>query len=377
MKYLASHSILTFLSALLAVTMPFLCHAEPESKVRLKTVVLDPGHGGHDAGCVSKDGKTYEKNLTLSIARQVGNKIKAAYPDVKVIYTRTTDKFIPLNERAEIANRNKADLFISIHINAVDSSSPTGTSAHVLGPSSNKNRDTFSESMELCRRENSVILLEDDYSTAYQGFNPNDPESYIIFNLLQNAHLQQSLQLATLVQERMGEGPIKKNRGISRDPFLVLVRTAMPSVLLELGFISNSSDLSVLRSKSGQDKLAQNVFDAFSEYKEYYDESGIIENTPTQDGVSAGSGVSADSGGDDGSVRYGVQVFVLSRKLRAGDPAFKGISCDSYKSGKNYKYVAGDCSSIAEARSFLRKVRQKFPDAYVVKIENGTVAPAK
>ena len=267
MKYLASHSILTFLSALLAVTMPFLCHAEPESKVRLKTVVLDPGHGGHDAGCVSKDGKTYEKNLTLSIARQVGNKIKAAYPDVKVIYTRTTDKFIPLNERAEIANRNKADLFISIHINAVDSSSPTGTSAHVLGPSSNKNRDTFSESMELCRRENSVILLEDDYSTAYQGFNPNDPESYIIFNLLQNAHLQQSLQLATLVQERMGEGPIKKNRGISRDPFLVLVRTAMPSVLLELGFISNSSDLSVLRSKSGQDKLAQNVFDAFSEYK--------------------------------------------------------------------------------------------------------------
>ena len=129
MKYLASHSILTFLSALLAVTMPFLCHAEPESKVRLKTVVLDPGHGGHDAGCVSKDGKTYEKNLTLSIARQVGNKIKAAYPDVKVIYTRTTDKFIPLNERAEIANRNKADLFISIHINAVDSSSPTGTSS--------------------------------------------------------------------------------------------------------------------------------------------------------------------------------------------------------------------------------------------------------
>ena len=193
MKYLASHSILTFLSALLAVTMPFLCHAEPESKVRLKTVVLDPGHGGHDAGCVSKDGKTYEKNLTLSIARQVGNKIKAAYPDVKVIYTRTTDKFIPLNERAEIANRNKADLFISIHINAVDSSSPTGTSAHVLGPSSNKNRDTFSESMELCRRENSVILLEDDYSTAYQGFNPNDPESYIIFNLLQIVDPTQSL----------------------------------------------------------------------------------------------------------------------------------------------------------------------------------------
>ena len=192
MRQATLRRLLPFLLSAFACAMPFLCHAEPESKVRLKTVVLDPGHGGHDPGCQSRDGKTKEKNLVLSISRLVGNKIKAAFPDVKVIYTRTTDVFIPLNERAEIANRNKADLFISIHINAFDTGSPSGTSAHVLGPSSNKNRDTFSENMELCRRENSVILLEDDYTTTYQGFNPNDPESYIIFNLLQNAHLQQN-----------------------------------------------------------------------------------------------------------------------------------------------------------------------------------------
>ncbi len=371
---------LRFLSAVLfsafAACMPFLCQAEPESKVRLRTVVIDPGHGGDDAGCVSRDRKTYEKDLTLNIARLLGNKIKAAYPDVKVIYTRTTDKFIALSERAEIANRNKADLFISIHINAFTSTSPTGTSAHVLGPSSNKSRDTFSESMELCRRENSVILLEDDYSTTYQGFNPNDPESYIIFNLLQNAHLEQSMRFATSVQERMGKGPIRNNRGISMDPFLVLCRTAMPSVLLELGFISNPGDLTVLRSKSGQDALAQNIFDAFCEYKEYYDESGIIDtrtdSSAGEDALQSGRKPAAPDG-----PRYGVQIFALSRVLEAGDEALKGLECEYYRCGNIYKYVAGDFADIDAAETFLKEVRKKFPDAYTVRIEDGNVYSAE
>ena len=360
-----------------AMPLPLLCQENVAGGLVLKTVVIDPGHGGHDAGCVSKDGKTYEKNLTLSIAVKLGNKIKAAYPDVKVIYTRNTDKFIPLNERAEIANRNKADLFISIHINSFNTSTPTGTSAHVLGPSSNKNRDTFSESMELCRRENSVILLEDDYTTTYQGFNPNDPESYIIFNLLQNSHLQQSLQFATFVQERMGNEPIKKNRGISRDPFLVLCRTAMPSVLLELGFISNSSDLASLRSKSGQDKLAQNIFDAFREYKKIYDESGMAEEPS---GTVSVSGVRDGADGDtmlQGKVSYGIQIFALSRVVENGDPALKGVRCTRYKSGRLYRYVAGECGTQKEAEGLLREIKAKFPDAYLVKVEDGKVAAVK
>ena len=224
-------------------------------KLRLNTVVLDPGHGGKDAGCVSKDGKTYEKNLTLSIAKLLGQKIKEEYPDVKVYYTRLTDRYITLNERADIANRNHADLFISIHINANTSSSPSGFSAHIFGRSSGKDSDLFRGNMELCRRENSVILLEDDYSTNYQGFDPEDPESFIFFNLMQNAFYEQSLLFAGDVIQSLSGGPIVKNRGVSQDPFFVLWKTSMPSVLLELGFISNSADLKVLTSEKGRSQI--------------------------------------------------------------------------------------------------------------------------
>ena len=187
---------------ILLISFVFLCSGtsapaqQKGSQLKLKTVVIDPGHGGKDAGCVSKDRKTYEKNLTLSISKLFGQKIKEAYPDVKVIYTRTTDKYVTLNERADIANRNKADLFVSIHINSVQQTSPSGFSVHILGQSSSKNKDLFASNMDVCRRENSVILLEEDYSTKYQGFDPNDPESFIFFTLMQNAFYEQSLLFA-------------------------------------------------------------------------------------------------------------------------------------------------------------------------------------
>lgn len=338
---------------------------------RIRTVVIDPGHGGKDAGCVSKDRKTYEKNLTLSMALQLGNRIKSEFPDVKVIYTRTTDKSVTLSDRTEIANRSKADLFISVHINSVASSSPSGSSAHVLGASSNKNRDLFSDNMELCRRENSVILLEDDYSARYQGFNPNDPESYIIFNLLQNSHLNNSLTFASLVQENMSKGPISKNRGISQDPFYVLYRTTMPSVLLELGFISNAADLAVLRSKKGQAAIVDRIFEAFRSYKAVYEESLAVSAALPSD---AGGGTVDDAVQD---VRYGVQIFALSRKLPQGDPAFKGISCRAFRTGSIYKYIGGISSDRQDAEAFRKSIRSKFPDAYVVKIKDGEVSIVK
>lgn len=349
-------------------------HAEDGPGVRLRTVVIDPGHGGKDAGCVSKDGKTYEKNLTLSMALQLGNRIKSEFPDVKVIYTRTTDKSVTLSDRTEIANRSKADLFISVHINSVASTSPSGSSAHVLGASSNKNRDLFSDNMELCRRENSVILLEDDYSARYQGFNPNDPESYIIFNLLQNAHLNNSLTFASFVQENMSKGPIARNRGISQDPFYVLYRTTMPSVLLELGFISNAADLAVLRSKKGQAAIVGRIFEAFRSYKAVYEESLGVDggNAPAVNAPRT----SAQEPGTEG-VQYGVQVFALSRKLSQGDPAFKGVSCRAFSSGKIYKYIGGLSSRRQDAEAFLKSIRSKFPDAYVVKVEDGVVSIVK
>lgn len=358
-----------------------------DNKLQIKTVVIDPGHGGGDSGCVSRDGKTKEKTLTLTMSQLIGSRIKAAYPDIKVIYTRTTDKAVTLKDRAEIANRNKADLFLSVHINSFTNTSPSGSSSHVLGASRDKNRDIFSDNMELCQRENSVILLEEDYSTSYQGFNPNDPESYIIFNLLQNAHLTHSLEFASMIQDEMGRGPITKNRGVSQDPFYVLYRTTMPSVLVELGFISNAADLAVLRSKSGQNKIADNVFRAFEKYKKMYEgtlSSGqVIEEPKVQPEEKESLPV---SGNDDDTeteevhaadVTYGVQIFALSRQLKRGDRAFKDVDCRCIDTGKLYKYVAGSCRTEAEARSLLKRISQKFPDAYLVRVEGSKVVPVK
>lgn len=245
--------------ALTAFTSPL--RAQSEGKLSLKTVCIDPGHGGHDAGCVSRDrAKTREKDIALSIALKVRDKIKANYPGVKVVMTRSNDTFIPLNDRAAKANKNNADLFISIHIDATTNSTANGYSVHVLGQSSNKNRDLFRSNMELTRRENSVILLEDDYTTKYQGFDPDDPESFIFFNLMQNAHLEQSLEFAAEVDKAMRSSRIAKSRGVRQNPFLVLWRTTMPAVLIECGFISNAADLEVLRSDSGKDGIAESIY---------------------------------------------------------------------------------------------------------------------
>ncbi len=344
-------------------------------KLRLNTVVLDPGHGGKDAGCVSKDGKTYEKNLTLSIAKLLGQKIKEEYPDVKVYYTRLTDRYITLNERADIANRNHADLFISIHINANTSSSPSGFSAHIFGRSSGKDSDLFRGNMELCRRENSVILLEDDYSTNYQGFDPEDPESFIFFNLMQNAFYEQSLLFAGDVIQSLSGGPIVKNRGVSQDPFFVLWKTSMPSVLLELGFISNSADLKVLTSEKGRSQIASRLFSAFKKFKTKYDSSldystGITK--PAEASTSSGNAIAGLKTGDTGA-EYGIQIMAGSRKLSERDKSFKGYRPRVVKSGNIYKYIICISESEAEAKSGLATVRKKFPEAFMVRISGESV----
>ena len=357
--------ISAFLFASAAVlSMPCMSPAQSSgAPLRLKTVVIDAGHGGKDAGAVSFDKKTYEKNVTLAIAKLLGQKIENAYPDVKVVYTRTTDRFVELNDRAEIANRNNADLFISIHINSFTKTSPNGFSAHILGQSSNKNRDLFSFNQELCRRENSVILLEDDYETKYQGFNPNDPESFIMFNLMQNAFYEQSILFAAEVDSQLSKGPFRTNRGISQNPFYVLWKTAMPSVLLELGFISNPSDLKVLNSSSGREEIATRLFNAFSSFKKKYDGS-LDYRTDAKPAVQQPAG---------DQVMYGVQVLLLSRKLKPDDRAFKGYEAEVFQSGKMYKYIIGTSSTEDGARKFMSSVRKKFPDSFIVKIENGEV----
>jgi len=241
----------------------------------LDCVVIDPGHGGKDPGAVSKDKKTREKDLVLKIAKLIGTKIKEGYCDsVKVYYTRESDVFVPLQDRADFANSKKANLFISIHINSSYKTAPSGHSAHILGASSNPEKDLVAGNLDVCKLENSVITLEDDYHTKYEGFNPDDDASYIFMTLMQSAFYEQSIYFAALVENSLSQdGPIKVRRGVEQNPFYVLWKTAMPSVLLELGFISNSVDLTSLRSEQGREEIAEKVYEAFREYKSNYDES--------------------------------------------------------------------------------------------------------
>lgn len=326
--------------------------AGANERLKLKTVVIDAGHGGKDPGCVSRDGRVYEKNINLDIARKLGSRITDAYPDVKVIYTRSSDVYVTLNNRAEIANRNNANLFISIHANAASSAQAHGFSTHILG------NDKLSSNMDVCRRENSVILLEDDYTTDYQGFDPNDPESFIFFNLMQNAFYEQSLTFAAEADKELVKGPVTHSRGISQDPFWVLWRTKMPAVLVEVGFMSNAADLKKLNSASGRSEIAGRLFQAFRSFKAKYDESLDYSTEST-------------SAAADG---YGVQIFVLSKRLAPGDKAFKGYDAEAVPAGGMYKYVIR-ASSEGEARTLYGKIRKTFPGSFPVRMENGNVSP--
>lgn len=336
--------------------------------LRLNTVVIDPGHGGKDPGAVSSDGKNYEKTFVLDISKRLSAKISEAYPDVKVIMTRSKDEFVELADRAGKANRADANLFISIHVNSTKSSKPNGYSVHILGQSSNKNRDLFAYNLDVCKQENSVVSLEED-AAQYEGFD-DDPESQIFAMLMQSAYQEQSLKFAEIAASRLKDGPIKANRGIWQNPFIVLWKTSMPAVLVELGFISNSSDLGVLRQQSGRDDLAQCLFEAFKEYKTSYDgidtSLEIKKKEPEKESTPEPAAQPADGG-----VQYGVQIFAVSRTIQADAPEFMGYKPMVVKSGNVNKYIIGISDSADGARKNLSDIKKKYPQAFLVKISSG------
>ena len=305
-----------------------------EAALKLRTVVIDPGHGGHDAGCVSRDRQTKEKDLVLDIGKRLAEKIRRECPDVKVIMTRSDDRFIELYDRAKIANKANANLFISIHVDAVDTRrnpnwrTVNGYTVYTMGESKNN------ANMETIKRENSVILLEDDYTTKYQGFDPNDTESYIFFSLMQNANQEQSVHFGEIVSREMGKnGPFRHSKGIRQAPFLVLWCTAMPSVLVECGYITSEGDLATLRTEEGRDLIAARLCRG---------------------------------------VRYGIQIMASGKRLREGDPALKGLSAQAVPSGVLYKYIVAVSTELSTTRENLPSVKKKFPDAFLVKMdENG------
>ncbi len=376
--------------ALLAIPVP----ARAQTGLKLKTVVIDPGHGGKDAGCVSRDKKTYEKNVALDIALRLQKKINAAYPDVNVKMTRSDDRFIELENRAVMANKANANLFISIHVNAVEKGTQAnGYSIHVLGQSQRKGNDLYSKNLDLVKRENSVILLEDNYQTRYQGFDPNDPQSSIIFSLMQNAHLNASLSFAEDVANAMGGSPIRHSRGVSQDPFWVLWRTAMPAVLIEVGFMTNPEDLAVMRTAEGRDEIAGNIFRAFCVFKHRYDGSMIPKNDPiiaeqpvvapvekVADKPAAQPAPVVEKPVEDAvkaDVVYGIQVMATGRRMDPRDPFFHGYEPMELQVGNLYKYIICTDPSLEKVKAQVKKVKSVFKDIYLVKVEDGTTSAAR
>lgn len=249
-----------FLTIMLCIPTLVFAQQDVSQYPVISTVVIDPGHGGKDSGCVH--GNIYEKDINLAVAKLFGEMIRESYPDVNVIFTRTKDVAVGLAERGNIANKANADLFISIHSDAMKNNSRSnGNSTFVMG------MDKESKNLEVAQRENSVIVYEDDYETKYEGYDPSSTESFIIFSLMQNANSEQSMVFAELLQKHYKKNTPIVDRGARQAPYLVLWRTAMPSVLTELGFVTNVKDRAFITSKKGQKQLAIALFEAFSEYK--------------------------------------------------------------------------------------------------------------
>lgn len=343
-------------------------------KNTVKTVVIDAGHGGKDPGALGKHIK--EKDVVLAIALKTGAYIRNAYPDVKVIYTRETDVFLPLHERAEIANKNKADLFISIHANSLPNSPAYGTETFVMGD--HKTQSNF----EVAKLENSVITLEEDFSTKYEGFDPNSHDSYIIFSLMQSIHKNQSLKYASLVQDEFREKAKRIDRGVKQAGFLVLWKTSMPSVLVEVGFLTHSDEERYLGSDLGQDHLASSIFRAFRKYKEYIESNSHFETTAPQ---------ATDTGKQNNNVHTGqasvhsdprpyfkVQLMTSRTSYSENDAVFKKYQHpETFKTGDWYKLAVGKSYSYQEIKNYCREIKKEYPDAFVIAVKNGELVPLK
>lgn len=329
------------------------------------TVVIDPGHGGQDAGCVGRI--INEKSTVLDVATRLGKLIGQQYPEVKVLYTRSDDRFIPLNDRAKIANSASADLFISIHVNSVDRRSKGrekvhGASVYTLG------LHRSDDNLAVAMRENSVIELEQDFSEEYQGFDPNSSESYIIFEMTQNRHMQQSVELANDIQRELVGTAGRADKGVLQSGFLVLRATSMPAVLVELDFICNPEAEDFLASDNGRDRCAQSLANAFSTY---YTKQRPRPSAAARTASSALKVKDAPAAPDRVSA-YTVVLLKSKNKIDfKNDPRFSEISAEMLRevyADNCYNYTYGQYGSLKQARKALKNIKQKFADAAIDKL---------
>lgn len=338
------------------------------------TVVIDAGHGGKDPGAISANKKIYEKNVTLAVALMVGKSIEENHPEVKVLYTRKTDKFVGLNDRARMANKANADLFISIHTNAAKNRSARGAETYTLGIEEERTE----RNLEIAKRENGVILLEENHEKQYANFNPNSPESYIIFEFIQSEYVKESIHIAQYVQENLTSDANRHDRGVRQAGFLVLNATSMPSILVELGYISNAEEAKYLASSSGQKKMSQCISKAFDKYyadllKQSAEASAV--NTPTtleDKAEDEAEETQSQTAANEEAPVFKVQFLSSSKKLGKGDSAFKGLAPVEYYYDKGlYKYTYGASTNYNEILRTKRKVNEKFKDAFIVAFIKG------
>jgi N-acetylmuramoyl-L-alanine amidase len=336
----------------------------------INTVVIDAGHGGRDPGATGKKGR--EKDITLAIALKLGRYIEENIKDVEVVYTRKKDEYVELWKRAEIANKAKADLFLSIHVNAHTESSSRGTLTLVLG------QHRADENFDVAVRENSVILLEDDYETRYEGFDPKSTESYIMFSLMQKTYFKQSIEFGAFVQDQFRERAQRNDLGVREQGIYVLAQTAMPGVLVETGFISNSEEERYLMSEQGQDIIASAIYRGFRDYKEEIDRRSNLSVQMKSDpeiALSPDPGPASDKSGEQ-SVIFCIQV-ASSRNRTSTDPAsFKGYDdVLVVQDGKWFKYMVGRETAYKDAVDRCALVKKDFPDAFIVAIKGGKLIP--
>lgn len=320
---------------------------------KIQTIVIDAGHGGKDTGALGK--LTTEKDLNLAVALKFGNYIKENLPDVTVIYTRSTDKFVELSERADIANRNNADVFVSIHCNSTETAnSAYGAETFVMGESKNE------KNLAVAKKENAAILLEDN-TDAYDNFDPNSTEAYILFSLSQSLYQSQSLDLADKVQKQFASKG-RHDRGVQQAGFLVLWKTTMPSILVELGFINHTKEEQFLNSEKGQNQLALSLYRAFAEYKREFEAENHTAPAVAEEKPVA-----------QGDTYFSVQFSTLNKKVPVTDPAFKGIKdVEVYDYNGAYRYISGRFQTKSEAVARQNEVRNLgFKDAFIIAFVNG------
>ncbi len=344
------------LTAGLLMLLPSGVNADkPRNNKNEWVVVIDAGHGGRDSGALGR--KSREKDIVLKIALKTGKYINELLDGVKVIYTRTDDEFVELYKRAEIANKAQADLFISIHCNGFRDARIRGSETFVMGIHKDQGN------LEVAMKENSVITLEEDYTTRYQGYDPNSSESFIIFSLMQNIYLEQSLNFANYIQDQFRTRVGLSDRGVKQAGLLVLWQTTMPSVLVEAGFLTNTQDERFLLSEQGQDYIASAIFRAFRDYKMAIDQKSDFSTTRVSEG-------------DEDKVLFMVQLATSSGKKEEMPEEFRGLGeITEIVSGKYYKYAAGRYSTYSEAAERRKALSSRFPDAFVIAVKNMEIMP--